>query len=273
MPIAAKGNQLSDGAQQKASSMRLKSRLRAGELTIGSWITVGHPVIAEIMARAGFDWLVIDMEHSVIDVPSAQSILQATLAYDTPVIVRLTSNERDLIKRVMDAGAAGVMAPSISSVQDAQRLIDSVYYPPRGSRGVGLARAQGYGAGFDEYRAWLEQEAVVIAMLEHKDAVEHADAILSLDGIDGYMIGPYDLSSSLGKPGNFADPSVAAAIRQIREAGVKAGKPGGIHVVDPDRAALRQRIDEGFQFIGYGMDIRYLDCMCREHLGEIRRRK
>lgn len=263
----------STGEKETNQVAGLKSRLKAGELTIGSWITVGHPVIAEIMARAGFDWLVIDMEHSVIDVPSAQSILQATSACDVPVIVRLTSNERDLIKRVMDAGAAGVMAPSISTVQDAQRLIDAVYYPPRGSRGVGLARAQGYGAAFDEYRAWLEREAVVIVMLEHKDAVEHANAILSLDGIDGYMIGPYDLSSSLGKPGDFAAPSVATAIRKIREAGLKAGKPGGIHVVDPDCAVLRQRIDEGFQFIGYGMDIRYLDRMCRDHLVEIRRAK
>lgn len=248
----------------------LKTKLRAGSLTIGSWITLASPETAEIMARAGFDWLVIDMEHSVIDVAAAQAILQATDIHKVPTIVRLTSNNRDLIKRVMDAGACGVMAPSINTVDDAKKLIDSVYYPPIGARGVGLARAQGYGADFAGYRAWLESEAVVIAMIENIRAVEQAEAILSLDQIDGYMIGPYDLSSSMGKPGNFADPEVSQAIDLIRLAGETTGKPGGIHVVDPILGDLRHRIDEGFKFIGYGMDIRYLDYICRDHLSQIR---
>jgi len=248
----------------------LKANLKAGSLTIGSWITLASPETAEIMARAGFDWLVIDMEHSVIDVPAAQSILQATNIHKVPTIVRLTSNDRDLIKRVMDAGAYGVMAPSINSLDDARKLVDSVYYPPIGARGVGLARAQGYGADFAGYRAWLERDAVVIAMIENIRAVEHAEAILSLDRIDGYMIGPYDLSSSMGKPGQFDDPDVSQAIDAIRKAGEKTGKPGGIHVVDPILGDLRRRIGEGFRFIGYGMDIRYLDYICRDHLAQIR---
>jgi len=250
--------------------MSLKKRLQSNELTIGSWITLGHSAVAEIMAEAGFDWLVIDMEHSVIELREAQEILQALDGADVPSIVRLTSNDENQIKRVMDAGSHGIMVPFVNSADDALRAVRSTYYPPKGARGVGLARAQAYGASFPEYREWLEENAVVIVMIEHIRGVEDIDNILAIDGVDGYMIGPYDLSSSIGVPGAFDDPRVVEAINRIREAGEKAGKPGGIHVVDPDLEALKQRIHEGFSFIGYGMDIRILDTLCRNHLSDIR---
>jgi 2-dehydro-3-deoxyglucarate aldolase len=250
--------------------MTLKQDLSENKLTIGSWLTLGQSAIAEIMAQAGFDWLVIDMEHSVIELSEAQEMIQAIDGAGIPTIIRLTSNDENLIKRAMDAGAHGIMVPNVNSETDARRAVASTYYPPRGRRGVGLARAQGYGASFQDYCQWLDNNGVVIVMIEHIDGVKVADEILAVDGVDGYMIGPYDLSASLGIPGQFEDPRVVDAILRIRQAGEKAGKAGGIHVVDPDLKAVEQRIGEGFSFIGYGMDIRILDTICRDHLGKIK---
>ena len=250
--------------------MALKSRLNRSELTIGSWVTLGHPSIAEIMASAGFDWLVLDMEHSVLELSEVQAIIQVLDAKQCPAIVRLTSNHPDQIKRVMDAGATGVMVPMIKSAADAKAAVDGVYYPPRGQRGVGLARAQGYGSSFQAYRQWLEENAVIVVMIEHVDAVKAIDEILAVPGIDAYIIGPYDLSGSMGRPGDLNHPDVQAAIAHVLEAGRRAGKPGGIHVIEPDPQALQQRIAAGFNFLGYALDIHILDSICRTHLHSIR---
>jgi len=250
--------------------MQLKSKLARSELTIGSWITLGHPAIAEIMASAGFDWLVLDMEHSVMELGEVQTIIQVLDKQQCPAIVRLTSNQPDQIKRVMDAGATGVMVPMVKSAADAHAAIQSVYYPPRGQRGVGLARAQGYGASFPEYQRWLEQNAIIVVMIEHVDAVNDIDAILSVPEIDAYIIGPYDLSGSMGRPGELNHADVQAAIELVLRAVQRAEKPGGIHVIEPDPDALQQRIRSGFNFLGYTLDIRILDSLCRNHMQTIR---
>ncbi len=246
--------------------MSLKQRLTQCELTIGSWITLGHPAIAEIMASAGFDWLVLDAEHSVLELSEIQTLIQVLDGQQCPAIVRLTSNHPDQIKRVMDAGATGVMVPMIKSAADAAAAVHSVYYPPFGSRGVGLARAQSYGAGFPAYKQWLQDNAVVIVMIEHIEAVQNIDAILSVENIDAYIIGPYDLSGSMGRPGELDHPDVQAAIAQVLQAGLRHRKAGGIHVIEPDHAQLQHRIQEGFTFLGYSLDIRMLDSLCRTHL-------
>ena len=250
--------------------MQLKLKLSQGELTIGSWITLGHPAIAEIMAAAGFDWLVLDMEHSVLELSEIQILIQVLDGQQCPAIVRLTSNHPDQIKRVMDAGATGVMVPMVKSAADARAAVQGVYYPPRGQRGVGLARAQGYGARFQQYRKWLEDNAVIVAMIEHVDAVNAIDEILAVDGIDAYIIGPYDLSGSMGRPGELDHPEVQSAIAQVLEAGQRSGKPGGIHVIEPNQEELQRRIAAGFNFLGYGLDIRILDSLCRSHMQNIR---
>ena len=252
--------------------MQLKSRLSKGELTIGSWITLGHPSIAEIMASAGFDWLVLDMEHSVLELSEIQALIQVLDGKQCPSIVRLTSNHPDQIKRVMDAGATGVMVPMVKSAEDARAAVQSVYYPPRGQRGVGLARAQGYGSSFQKYRSWLEENAVIVAMIEHVDAVNSIDEILAVDGIDAYIIGPYDLSGSMGRPGDLNHPDVQSSIARVLEAGHRSGKPGGIHVIEPNQDELQRRIAAGFNFLGYGLDIRILDSVCRSHMKAIRER-
>ncbi len=252
--------------------MSLKTRLIHHELTIGSWVTLGHPSIAEIMAKTGFDWLVLDMEHSVLELSEIQMMIQVLDGQQCPAIVRLTSNHPDQIKRVMDAGATGIMVPMIKSATDAYAAVSAVYYPPEGNRGVGLARAQSYGSSFQEYRQWLQDNAVVIAMIEHIEAVQNIDAIFSIPNIDAYIIGPYDLSGSMGRPGELDHPDVQAAIHQILQAGIRHHKAGGIHVIEPDPIMLQQRIEQGFTFLGYSLDIRMLDSLCRNHLQIIRAR-
>ena len=252
--------------------MSLKQKLTNNETTIGSWITLGHSAVAELMAKTGgFDWLVIDMEHSVIELSQAQEMMQAIDLAGVPPLVRLTSNDENLIKRVMDAGAHGVVVPLVNSKEDAAQAVATVYYPPRGTRGTGLARAQGYGATFPEYKAWLEENGVVIVMIEHIDAVNAIDEILAVPGVDGFIIGPYDLSASLGVPGEFDNPDVIDAIDRIRAGGKAANKAGGIHVVDPDLDLIKKYLADGFTFIGYGMDIRFLDAICRDHLAAIKK--
>lgn len=250
--------------------LSLKTRLASNQLTIGSWITLAHPGIAEIMARAGFDWLTIDLEHSVITIREAEDLIRVIALCGVPPLVRLTSNDADQIKRVMDAGAQGVIVPMVNSRAEAERAVQSVYYPPTGRRGVGLARAQGYGTSFAEYRDWLAQEAVVIVQIEHIDAVNNLEAILSTPGVDGYIIGPYDLSASMGIPGQVDDVRVTSAIERISATGSALGKPGGLHVVEPDPSRMSDAIGRGFRFLAYSLDTRILDVHCRAGLAACR---
>ena len=150
----------------------LKNKLKSNTLTIGSWISLGHTSIAEIMARAGFDWLVIDLEHTTIPIEQAGELIRVIDLCGAVPLVRLTSNHPDQIKRVMDAGAHGIVVPSVNSNDDAARAVAATRYAPRGNRGVGLARAQGYGVGFKEYLQWQAEGPVVIVQIEHRDAHE-----------------------------------------------------------------------------------------------------
>lgn len=248
----------------------LKERLSSNSLTVGSWITLAHPAIAEIMARAGFEWLVIDLEHSVITMREAGELIRTASLCGAEPLVRLTSNDPNQIKRVMDAGAHGVIVPMVLTKEDAQKAVSAVYYPGKGNRGVGLARAQGYGASFDDYRKWLDKNATVIIQIEHVKAVDNLESILSVSGVDGYIIGPYDLSASMGISGKFDSPDFIAAIEKIRKTGSAMNKPGGMHVVEPDTAQLMKYVKDGFKFLAYSVDIRMLDVSCRSGLSTVR---
>ena len=242
----------------------LKKELQKNVLTHGSWITIGHQSIAEIMAKAGFDWLVIDMEHSVIDLPQAQNLLLAIEASGCVPLVRVGNNDAYLIKRVMDAGAHGVIVPMVNSREDAEAAVSAVKYPPLGTRGVGLARAQGYGYKFDEYKKWVENESVVIVQIEHIRAIENLEEILNVPGVDGSIIGPYDLSGSMGWPGEFDRAEVKTALKRYEDICRKMEKPMGIHVVQPDSVKVSEYLKKGYTFIAAGVDMLYLGDKCRE---------
>lgn len=240
--------------------------VRDGRCTIGSWITLAHPAIAEIMARAGFDWLTVDMEHSVITIREAEELIRVIELCGTAALVRLSANDPVHIKRVMDAGAHGIIVPMVNSEEEAMRAVAAVRYPPRGFRGVGLARAQGYGTRFARYMEWVAKGPLVIAQIEHIEAVNNMKAILAVDGVDGFIVGPYDLSGSLGVPGEFEHPLMCSAMRRIEAVGAASGKVAGIHVIEPKPEELSRRLAEGYRFVAYSMDIRMLDCACRDGL-------
>jgi 2-keto-3-deoxy-L-rhamnonate aldolase RhmA len=241
----------------------LKDLLRAGRPTLGCWITLGNSGIAEILSRAGFDWVVVDLEHSVISIEQAGDLIRVIDLCGAAPLVRLTSNHPDQIKRVMDAGAHGIVVPMTNSAIDAERAVSAVRYPPEGSRGVGLARAQAYGPGFRDYFEWQRAESVVIVQIEHKDALEHLDAILTVPGVDAFIIGPYDLSCSMGIPGQFGHPAFVEALARILEAGQRLEIPAGLHVVEPDAEHLAESLRQGYRFIAYSVDIRLLDAGAR----------
>ena len=254
---------------EKFDRKSLKKALQENSLTIGSWISLAHPAIAEIMADAGFDWLTIDMEHSVITIREAEELIRIIDLKGKTPLVRVTSNEPNQIKRVMDAGAHGVIVPMVNSREQAEAAVRAVKYPPYGTRGVGLARAQKYGAGFDDYMRWVEEELVVIAQIEHIDAINNLESILTTEGIDGTIIGPYDLSASMGKPGKFEDLDVLSAIARYEEISKKLNKPLGYHVVPSDYELVRARIAKGYSFVAFSADFLFLGNVCREQLGKL----
>lgn len=241
----------------------LKAKLASGQLAIGSWITLGNTAVAEILSLAGFDWLVVDLEHSTISITQAGELIRVIDLCGVAPLVRLTSNHSDQIKRVLDAGAHGVIVPMVNSAHDAERAVAATRYAPKGGRGVGLARAQKYGPGFNDYLKWQSDGPVVIVQIEHCDALDQLEAIFSVSGVDGFIIGPYDLSCSMGIPGEFDRLEFKEVMARILSTGIKMGCPAGIHLVEPDQLRLQQVIAEGYRFIAYSVDIRMLDDAAR----------
>jgi 2-keto-3-deoxy-L-rhamnonate aldolase RhmA len=248
----------------------LKKKIKSGVPTFGSWITLGHPALAEVMAQAGFDWLVVDMEHSAITLSEAQNLIQVIGLAGVVPLVRVTNNDPNLIKRVMDAGAKGVIVPMVNSPEEARAAVSAVLYPPSGTRGVGLGRAQSYGFTFPEYAARLKEESLVIVQIEHINAVRRLEGILTTPGVDGFLVGPYDLSGSLGVPGQFEHPSVRKALAEIDRTARRLKVPAGFHVIPPQAAEVQRRLKQGYTFISVSLDTLYLGTACREVLAGLK---
>jgi len=240
------------------------------KLSLGSWITVGHPSIAEVMATAGFDWLCIDIEHTVIDYNTVQQLIIAIQSKNLRAYVRVGENNQRIIKRVLDAGADGIIVPSVNSLEEAKKAVDAVNYPPLGSRGVGLARAQGYGFDFENYRDGKAKAISLILQIEHIDAISELDQIIGLSGVSGTFIGPYDLSGSIGKLGAFDDPAVKEVLSQYEKVALQQDKFMGIHVVQPDYKFVQQKIDLGYNFIAFSFDAFFLGHAIRAQLDNLK---
>jgi 2-dehydro-3-deoxyglucarate aldolase len=238
----------------------LKDKFRRKEPVIGTWMSMAHPSIAEILAMAGYDFVVVETEHTAIDVSEVLRLLIAIEQRGSIPLVRLAWNDPIQAKAVLDSGAAGVLVPMVNTREEAELAVKMTKYPPLGFRGVGLARAQGYGETFDEYVKHANDDTLLLVMIEHKDAVANIDEILSVPGIDGTFIGPYDLSMSLGIPGQIKHPDVVAAKAKVRDAALKRGLTAGVHFVHPDTAAAdcEAAIAEGYRFVALGTDILFL---------------
>lgn len=250
-------------------SKSLKSKLKENQLTVGSWLTIPHQSVVEIMASANFEWLVIDLEHSAINIETVMNLIGHIQGNNMKALVRVNKNEEVIIKRVLDAGADGVVVPMIKSKEDAEQAVNFVKYPPIGKRGVGLSRAQGYGTSFDSYKKWVNEEAVIIAQIEHIDAVNNLEDILNTDGIDGTIVGPYDLSASMGKPGEYHLPEVKEALERVNKVTKSLNKPLGFHVIQSEMKYLKERIDEGYTFLAFSLDFFFLGDRMREEMKKL----
>jgi 2-keto-3-deoxy-L-rhamnonate aldolase RhmA len=248
------------------SRLSFRQRLAAGEQLIGVVLTLSDPSVAETMARAGFDWLWVDGEHSPLDVADFQSIAQA--AGDCPCLVRVPSIDEAWIKKTLDTGVEGIIFPLVNHREQAERAVSLSKYPPMGTRSVGISRAQGYGPGFDRYMRQANDWVCSVAQIEHIDAILRLDEILEVPGIDALLIGPYDLSASMGKPGAVDDPEVRRAIEDVRLACQAAGKPVGIFAGNIARA--RQALEQGFNLIGAGIDVRLLADLAAQILAQLK---
>jgi len=230
-------------------------RLRAREPMFGAWTSLGHPSITEIFATSGVDFVGIDLEHSTISLEQAQRIIAAAHAGGVACLPRAASHNGEQIKRLLDSGADGVIVPMVSSEAEVRRIVEWTKYPPVGRRSYGVARAQGYGLAFDEYTAnWNAQSAVVI-QIESIEAVETVDQLLAHEAVDAVMIGPYDLSGSLGIPGRLSDPRVTDACRWVMEACRRYGRGCGTHLIEPDEEQIRSAFAEGYSFVVLASDI------------------
>ncbi len=230
---------------------QFRTRLVNGELLVGTVVTLSCPEVAEVLAGAGFDWLFIDAEHSPLEAQNMQALLQGA-GPATPCVVRLSSSGELPIKKALDIGAAGIIAPQVNSAEQAEAVVRFSKYFPEGARGVGIGRAHGYGLRFQEYVATANESVAVIAQAEHADAVQNIESIVSVPGIDGVLVGPYDLSASLGRLGQVDHPEVTSAIDHVTRVCLEAEVRLGIFGTSSD--AVRPYIEKGYTLITVGVD-------------------
>jgi 2-dehydro-3-deoxyglucarate aldolase/4-hydroxy-2-oxoheptanedioate aldolase len=232
-----------------------RQKLARKELCIGTFITLPCPEIAEICAEAGMDWILVDLEHTTLEVKDVQDILQA-VNQKCACIVRVPSKEESTIKRVLDVGVDGIMVPHINTVEETVSFVQACLYPPEGKRSVGIARAQKYGLGFKDYLARANKEIIVIPQVEHVEGVTDIDDIVKVPGVSGVFIGPYDLSGSMGMLGQVKSAEVQESVSKVQFSCSQAGLPVGIFC--PDSESAQTHIDQGFSLIILGMDTRFL---------------
>lgn len=237
-------------------------KLEKGKPSIGSWLTLDSSLAAGIMARAGFDWLMIDTEHGTMDYQGMLTAIQATLSTPTIPLVRVAWNDGALIKRALDAGAMGILVPMVMSAEEAKMAVEAVRFPPKGRRSFGgLAVQVFYG---DDYFLQADREILLAVQIEHIEAVPQTEEICQVEGVDLIFIGPNDLASSMGLLGTpfKENPRWREAVERVLRVASEAGKPVGIHAVSPEE--VKYYIRQGFRFLALSTDAQFL----RKALGE-----
>jgi len=233
---------------------KLRQSLLNREITLGTWIQIGHPACAEIFARAGFDWICVDLEHAVIDLETMTSIFRALNNSECVPVVRLPTNDPVWIHRSLDAGAKAIIVPMVKTAEEAERAVREAKYPPQGVRGFGYSRANLHGMNFDEYTKTANDEIAMIMQIEHIDAIPNLDAILQVDGVDGLFIGPYDLSGSMGIVGQLDHPKMIGTQEQFLTACRNHNTSAGMHVVKSNDESIQKAINMGYTLLALGLD-------------------
>jgi 4-hydroxy-2-oxoheptanedioate aldolase len=257
---------VADRSKATVKRNSVKAKLAAGQPSVGSWLTLGSPLAAEYMAHVGWDWLVVDTEHSPIGFESTVNCFRAINTTDTIPMVRVAWNDPALIKRVLDGGALGVVVPLVSSVAEAEKAVAAVRYPPEGMRGVAGGRAMVYGS---DYMLRANEEILCIVQLEQAHAVQASEDILSVEGVDVGFVGPMDLAASLGiPPGQHAGhPKSEEAIQWIVTKAEKVGKPLGVYASSPEE--VNRRVEQGFQFVALSNDRVFMLAQARQELSRL----
>jgi 2-dehydro-3-deoxyglucarate aldolase len=235
----------------------IRTRLREGASSVGSWIQIPHPSVAEIMGQAGYDWVAVDMEHGAIGHHQLPDIFRALELGGTLPLVRLAQGHFKDCKQALDAGAGGVIVPMVEAAEQLVAVRDACRWPPAGTRGVGFSRANLFGQHFETY-CEESQSPLLVAMIEHVRAIGNLDSIFAVDGLDAILIGPYDLSASMGMTADFEGQEFKDMVTRLFESAHNAGIPCGIHVVMPSEPELARRLAEGYRFIAYSIDAVFL---------------
>ena len=243
-----------------------RARLRGGERLLGTMVTLPDPAVTEILSRLGFDWLFVDGEHGPIETRELAAILQAA-GDRTACVVRVPEAAEVPIKKALDLGAHGIIVPQVNTAVQAADVVRWARYAPDGARGVGLARAHGYGQRFREYLSGANDEIAVVIQAEHAQAVENIDAIVRVPGVDAVLLGPYDLSASLGRMGQIDHPDVIAAIERVTAACLAAGMPLGYFGVTA--AAVQPYARKGYTLLVAGVDTLYVANGAKAVLAEL----
>ncbi len=242
-----------------------RQRLKDRTTLIGTIVSLALPEVAEVLSDAGFDWLFVDAEHSPLETLTIQRILQGAGA--TPCLVRLARADEVAIKKALDVGAAGVIAPMVNSAEQAAQVVRWAKYAPFGTRGVGVGRAHGYGPKFQEYVSNANDETVVVVQAEHVDAVNHMEAIARVPGVDAVLVGPYDLSASLGRLGEVTHPAVVSAIEHVTQVCQAARMPLGIFAMSAE--AVQPYVKKGYTLLTVGIDTVLLGNAAREMISKV----
>jgi 4-hydroxy-2-oxoheptanedioate aldolase len=243
----------------------VKAALREGRAQVGTWLSLASPVAARFMARAGFDWLTLDIEHSPANWETAGLIFGAVADAGGVPLARVPSNTHENVKRALDAGAFGIVFPMCNSVEEAEAAVAACKYPPQGRRSVGGGMQMlNFAASSSEYYARANDEILVIIQAEHILAVERCERIFAVPGLDGMFVGPNDLLASMGKAPAMEtdDPAFVEALRRLRETAVRCGIAPGLHVADAE-AACRRRA-EGWQFIAISSELGFMQQAARD---------
>lgn len=233
----------------------LKGKLRRRERLFAGWVSYAHPSITETFARAGFDFIAIDMEHSTITVEQAQRIIAACQSEGVPCLPRPVSHSNDWFKPLLESGADGLLVQMVNTPEEIEAIIGHLKYPPIGRRSYGVSRAQAYGFDFDAYIHNWNETSTFIIQVESIQAVNNIEKLLAFDEIDGVMVGPYDISGSLGVPGQTSHPLVIEASRKVIAACERFGKSCGTQVADASEKSVQALFDLGYTYAILGSDL------------------
>lgn len=233
----------------------LKQKFQKCETIFGSWTSLAHPSITEIFARSGVGFLGIDLEHSTTNQEQSQRIIAAAQADGVVCLPRVASHNPEMIRRLLDSGADGMIVPMVQNALDVERMIEWAKYPPLGRRGFGVSRAQGYGMDFAQYTQTWNDSSILIAQIESIGAVERIDEILAYPELDGVMVGPYDISGSLGIPGQIEHQKVVDAGKRVIAACQRHKKSCGTHLVEASEQRIKKALETGFSFVILSSDV------------------